>query len=275
MRLKDVKLALGCISMVTATKSRRLGATLITFALLAIGPQQPAHATDALPPQAFTTQANGQIELSVQRHSPVFAEFDRSAALTRKLAEALTGKGFAIALDKSSAKSVLVFSGDIALMGGPNYFKGVKVPIGEATEKALQTAKDTPEITRADVVQTTAAIAINSAALSASITPFWKGLALDGIVSAIGSATGVSGAFNKAVAGDPRGWCVSRCADWNKVNQTVYLRISMQSGDSKQDIRVVSKAFAEAVVPDQVLDRALIDGIAAIRVVDAPEAATK
>lgn len=247
----------------------------VLLALMTLTLPAASAADSVLPPQAFATQANGQIELSVQRHSPVFAEFDRSAALTRKLVEALTGKGFAIALTKSSAKSVLVFSGDIALMGGPNYFKGLKVPIGEATEKALQIAKDTPEITRADVVQTTTAIAINSAALSASITPFWNGLALNGIVSAIGSATGVSGAFNKVVAGDPRGWCLSRCEDWNKVNQTVYLRISMQSGDSKQDIRVVSKAFAEAVVPDQVLDRALIDGIAAIRVVDAPEAATK
>lgn len=248
---------------------------IVLLALMNLTPPAANAADSVVPPQAFTTQANGQIELSVQRHSPVFAEFDRSATLTMKLADALADKGFAIALDKSSAKSVLVFSGDIALMGGPNYFKGVKVPIGEVTEKALQTAKDTPEITRADVFQTTAAIAINTAALRASITPFWTGLALSGIVSAIGSATGVSGAFNKAVAGDPRGWCLSRCEDWNKVNQTVYLRISMQSGDSKQDIRVVSKAFAEAVVPDQVLDRGLIDGIAAIRVVDAPEAATK
>ena len=103
---------------------------IVLLALMNLTPPAANAADSVVPPQAFTTQANGQIELSVQRHSPVFAEFDRSATLTMKLADALADKGFAIALDKSSAKSVLVFSGDIALMGGPNYFKGVKVPIG-------------------------------------------------------------------------------------------------------------------------------------------------
>jgi len=59
--------------------------------------------------------------------------------------------------------------------------------------------------------------------------------------------------FNTAVAGDPRGISLTRCEDWDKVNQTVYNWVTLDSkAAGKKEIRILSKAFSEAVAPDQV-----------------------
>lgn len=228
----------------------------------------PSHAADQLPATAFTSKATGALELSVMEHSPLYAEVERSPALSARLAAALASKGFSIATDKASAKAALIFRGDITLLGGPNFPKGIKVGIGDAVEKSLQAAKDAGGATRADVVQTVAALAINKAAFDAAVSPFWRGLALSGMATAIGESTGLKGSFNKALTGDARGVCLSRCEDWNKVNQTVYLWISLQTGGIKSEARVLTKVFSDIVAPESVMDRALEDGLGAVRVVD-------
>lgn len=233
--------------------------------LLACLSLQPAHAAEQLPATAFTSRANGTIELSVPDHSPLYVEIEHSPALSIRLADALASEGFTMTQDKASAKAVLVFRGDIAMVGGPTYVKGVKVGIGDAVEKSLQAAKEAGGVTQTELVQTVAGLAINKAAFDAAISPFWKGLALGGMASALGESTGLKGSFNKALTGDPRGICLSRCEDWNKVNQTVYLWISLQAGETKTEIRVVTKALSETVAPDQVLDRAMTDGLEVLK----------
>ena len=84
----------------------------------------------------------------------------------------------------------------------------------------------------------------------------------------LAESSGIKGAFNRAVTGDPRGICLSRCADWNKVNQTAYVWIAFQAGDTKREIRVLTKAFSESIVPEQVVDRALVDAIGAMKLAD-------
>lgn len=245
--------------------SRLLAVALVLVVTLWL--PRPGVAAD-LASGALTSVANGSISLSAQNHSPLFAEFDRSSTLSTQLREALVAKGFVLALDRTAARATLIFRGDLALAGGPVFYKGVKVPIGDATEKALQDAREGGGAPRAEAVQAVAGLAINSAALDAAMTPFWRGLALNGIASAIGEATGVKGRFNSALTGDPRGICLSRCEDWKKVNQTVYLWITLQSADIKQEVRVMTRAFSETLAPQDVLDRSLADAIAAVRLVD-------
>lgn len=151
----------------------------------------------------------------------------------------------------------------------PDFAKGVKVPIGEVAEKSVELAQTNGDLGRADVVQGTLGVAINAAGFSAAVTPFWRGLYLGNMVSILAESSGIKGAFNRAVTGDPRGICLSRCADWNKVSQTAYVGIAFQAGDTKREIRVLTKAFSESIVPEQVLDRALIDAIAALKIADA------
>ena len=225
-----------------------------------------------LEPADFTTKANGQIELAVGRDSPIYAEFQGSAVLTQRLRESLQARGFELAPDAGSSKAALQFRGDVVLMGGPKFHKGVKAPIGEATEKALKLAKENGQVTTADVVQTTAGVALNAAALNASLNNFTRGLAIGGIANALGDATGVRGWFNTAVAGDPRGICLSRCEDWNKVNQTVYLWVTLDSKAAGQkEIRILSKVFSETVAPDQVIAFGVGTAIELIRINQAAE----
>ena len=231
---------------------------------------QPAPAKKTtLDPADITTKANGQIELVVARDSPIFAEFQGSPALTQRLRESLQARGFELAPDAGSSKAALQFRGDIALMGGPKFYKGVKAPIGEATEKALKLARENGQVTTADVVQTTTGIALNAAAYNASLNNFARGMAITGMANALGDATGLHGWFNTAVAGDPRGICLSRCEDWNKVNQTVYLWVTLDSQAAGQkEVRILSKAFSETVAPDQVIAYGVDKAIELIRIVE-------
>jgi len=220
-----------------------------------------------LEPADFTTKANGQIELAVGRDSPIHAEFQGSPALTLRLREALQARGFELATDADTSKATLQFRGEMVLMGGPKFHKGVKAPIGETTEKALRLAKESGQVTTADVVQTTAGVALNAAALNASLNNFTRGLAISGIANALGDATGMRAWFNTAVAGDPRGICLSRCEDWNKVDQTVYLWVTLESkAAGRKEVRILSKAVSETVAPDQVIAYAIDKAIELIRI---------
>ena len=240
------------------------------------GPTATPAKKTTIEPADFTTKANGQIDMVVGRDSPIFAEFQGSPILTQRLREALQSQGFELAPDASSSKAALQFRGDIVLMGGPKFHKGVKAPIGDATEKALKLAKENGQVTAADVVQTTAGVALNAVALNASLNNFTRGLAIGGIANALGDATGVRSWFNTAVAGDPRGICLSRCEDWNKVNQTVYLWVTLDSKAAGQkEVRIMSKAFSETVAPDQVIAFGVDKAIELIRIAQAADAGTK
>ena len=168
-----------------------------------VGPaaSEPTVATakkTTLEPADITTKATGLVELVVGRDSPIYAEFQGSPTLTQRLREALQARGFELALDAGSSKSTLLVRGDMVLMGGPKFHKGVKAPIGETTERALKLAKESSQVTTADVVQTTAGVALNAAALNASLSNFTRGLAISGIANALGDATGMRAWFKQA-----------------------------------------------------------------------------
>lgn len=247
-------------------------ACLLMLLTIVFGAGQAAAAED-LPPEVFASKTTGTITAVPGQHSPLYAEFERSPELTGRLAAALSSSGFALTQDKHSARASLIVRGDIALSGGPVYFKGTKLAIGEATERALASAAG--GVTRADLVQSAAGVALNKAALDSAITPFWRGLAISGLASALGEATGMKAAFNRATTGDPRGICLSRCDDWNKVSQTVYIWILFQSGDQRQEVRVLTKVNSEHLVVEQLLDRALIDALAAVHVETTPGGAAR
>ncbi len=98
--------------------------------------------------------------------------------------------------------------------------------------------------------------------LNAGLNNFTRGLA-----NALGDATGMRARFNTAVAGDSRGICLRRCEDWNKVDQTVYLWVTLDSKAAGQkEVRVLSKAFSETVAPDQVIAYGVDKAIELIRI---------
>lgn len=219
-----------------------------------------------LPPGAVQAQANGKIELLPAAHSPLYVEFERSEVLSQALAAAMQAKGFDISKDRAGAKATLVIRGDLVMQGGPTFFKGVKVPVGEATEKSLNAAADGRSTSPAEAAQAAVSLALESGVARSAVSPFWRGLALGRMAEVLGDATGVRGAFNKALTGDPRGICLSRCEDWNKVKQTVYAFVSFAGPDGRQDIRVMATTISEALAPEEIIDMALTRAVGAIEI---------
>jgi hypothetical protein len=152
---------------------------------------------------------------------------------------------------------VLAIRGDVVLLGGPVFHKGTKVPMGEATEKTLAAAAANRSTTAGEAANAAVTVALGAAALKSATTPFWSGLALGRMADALGEGTGIKGAFNTALTGDPRGICLSRCEDWKKVKQSAYAFATLTSTDGKQDIRVLATTFSETLAPEEVVGEAL------------------
>ena len=144
--------------------------------LLAWFAMTPGFATDQPPALTVVSKATGEIVLSLREHSPLYAEVENSPSLSAGLVDAMTNEGFVLTNDKEAAKARLVIRGDIAIVGWPTFVKGTKTGIGDAVEKSLQTAQVAGGVSRAEMVHTAAAVAINDAAIKASISPFWRGL---------------------------------------------------------------------------------------------------
>lgn len=236
----------------------------------------PAGADQPFAESDFTSTANGQVVLSVTGDSPLLAEFKGSPELTTRLRASLQERGFALAPDAATAKTTLVFDGTLAVLGGKKFHKGVELPVGHATEMTVKAARERGGVTRADVVQGTAGVALSTAAYLSSTGTFLQGLQLGQMAAVLGDLTGVRGWFNNLVAGDPRGICLSRCEDWNKVEQTVYLSATMKRGDARAtDVRTMSRVFSERVAPDEVIAFAVARAFRQIRIDDGPPVATR
>jgi hypothetical protein len=222
---------------------------------LAVAVTQAVAQTVAMPPAplpklaagAIQSQVNGRIELRPDAHLPVFVEFDRSPALTKNMATALQAQGLQTTEDRSAARATLSIRGDLVMMGGPVFYKGAKVAMGDATERTLAAAASNRTVTPGEAANTAVGLALDNAALKAATTPFWAGLAVSSMANVLGEATGIKGAFNTALTGDPRGICLSRCEDWKKVKQSAYAFVTFTSPDGKQEIRVLATAFSDLI----------------------------
>jgi len=243
----------------------------LSLCLALTAPHVPAQAEAPAPKLAvgaIQAQANGRIELRPDAHVPLFVEFDRSPALTQALVTTLQAQGVRTTPDRSEARAVLAIRGDVVLLGGPVFHKGTKAPIvsdavypplfaGEATEKTLAVAAANRGATAGEAANAGVTVALGAAALRSATTPFWSGLALGRMADALGESTGIKGAFNTALTGDPRGICLSRCEDWKKVKQSAYAFATLTGTDGKQDIRVLATAFSETLAPEEVVGEAL------------------
>jgi hypothetical protein len=219
--------------------------------------------------EQFETKTTGVIELSVEKHSPIYAEFEKSEELTKRLRALLASQGFGTVDDRSAAKSELVMTGDLRLMGGPQYYKGLTVPIGEATEKALKAGELKGQVTRGDVVGTAADLALGKAGYVSSMTSFMKGLNLSFMVAALGEATGFAGKLNQAMGLDPRGVCLSKCETWKLVEQTVLSRSMLKDATGEKAVRTMTKITSERVAPEEVIEASVAKLLENIKVVGA------
>jgi hypothetical protein len=219
---------------------------------------EPAKAAEA-PKQArpaVTVTVGGQ-KTSIAE-SPVWFEWTGSEALTKLGSQAALDRGLQAAASSSAAAVRVTVSGELALIGGPKFYRGVRAPLADVVDKAAKLdGKRSADASDARRIAVDSAVA--TGVISAGLGAVASGLALADVFVSIADATGFRGWFNSKVAGDPRGLCFgSHCETWNQVKQTAYVRVVVQRGDqASQEVRIMSQANSEVLVIDDVVDQAL------------------
>jgi hypothetical protein len=176
--------------------------------------------------------------------SPIWVEFEGSAALTARLRETVERQGLSLAAARTAAKSTLVVGGEIELRGGPVYHRGAKMKLRDGKPEAGISSAEAWKLG----VDTLGAVVFPSA---------WS---VSDLVAGLAHAVGVGGWFNRAISGDPRGFCLGQaCKTWNHVRQTVVLKGALKAGDSPEVIvGSAAAAFSETVDPDHLVAMATL-----------------
>lgn len=213
-------------------------------------PQHAASAPESTPVQ---TVVNGFEMFDRASAGPVFIEFDGSPLMSAKLAETARAAGFVVVERSQDARTVVRVTGELSLNGGPKFYRGIKFPLGSVSEKALAEHDGKRDTTAREI----GGVAMLAVGTQLATTTLGVGFGISNLSMIIGDMTGIRGWGNTKLTGDPRGWCLSRCSDWNKVNQVVDVRVTWETGGQKQSATATSKAFSETLVPDALVNSAI------------------
>jgi hypothetical protein len=186
---------------------------------------------------------------------PVNVVFLGSPLLTEQLKPAVAALGYNVVNEE--VKTKIVFRANFFSQGGGS--KPVNVALGPVIEDSLKAQQALPErqdtlITKG-VGETLFLTGSFNALANAGLLN--KGFAVGNIVQTISEAIGIAGAFNKALTGDPRGWCMSRCHEWYKIRQETALFVAVTAEDGNRGRMMRKQAFHEKLVPAQLLEAGL------------------
>lgn len=205
-----------------------------------------AEETDKPAPQIKTS-------IKINREPPedleskrLYVEFSGSPRLSEMFREKLSSRGFKIATAKDDSDVQIRFNGAVAI--GLFATKPKSLPLAEAVEKlAIQpTGKDDAEVGNSSLV---GVVAMDAAAKQ--LAPSLRGtLTATNLMEWIGDFTGLRGAFNKAITGDPRGFCMSEHC--NKYQQNVV--VGATGGASWL---ITLSTLNEEIVLDRLIDESL------------------
>lgn len=176
----------------------------------------------------------------------LYVEFANSPRLTSMFREKLGSRGFNMATSADDSDVQIRFNGAVAI--GLFATKLKSLPLAEAVEKiTIQPAgKDEAEVGNSSLV---GVVAMDAAAKQ--LTPSIRGtLTATNLMEWIGDVTGLRGAFNKAITGDPRGFCMSEHC--NKYQQNVV--VGATGGASWL---ITLSTLNEEIVLDRLIDESL------------------
>ena len=253
--------------MKTMTNARGL-VLLAMWALCAVFSiwSPKAQAEPKLDEQGIVTKVSGTVDLEPATSGAVYVDFSKSPTMSAKVAEMLEKGGFKVTSKRGDAATTIQISGDLVLVGGPVYSKGLKVEIGDAMERALaRGAPDGQGAGKQEAVADVSTLTVNALAFTKTVSPAMQALRLSRMADVLAEESGLKGWLNGKVAGDPRGFCLSRCEDWKKVKQAAYVSVVVQGGGLQQSIRVQSTAFSEVMAPDEVATVGLQTALMQIR----------
>ncbi|MDQ5903181.1 MAG: hypothetical protein QG672_768 [Pseudomonadota bacterium] len=141
-------------------------------------------------------------DLSTKR---LYVEFADSPRLSEAFRATLGSRGFNMATSAEESEVQIRFIGSVAI--GLFATKPKMLPLAEAVEKSAirPIGKDEAEVNNRSLV---GVVAMDAAAKQ--LTPSFRStLSATNLMEWIGDVTGLRGAFNKAITGDPRGFCMS------------------------------------------------------------------
>lgn len=200
------------------------------------------------------SEADGNFQ-GLSKAATVFVEVKDNPELTQGLKQDLLKYGYLISEDKSAAFRSI----DITIGFGfaKQLMKQETVNLGKLMHEGL----DKEISQKAGSANLQNDLVINASTVAASF--FDPGnykvyMGLD-VLSAVAEVGGVRSAFNKAIAGDARGFCLANCDKWNHYNQQVtinaVIRDTGRTGASV--VRVSTKQSAEALEPIKLYQLAL------------------
>jgi hypothetical protein len=183
---------------------------------------------------------------------PIFVNFERSPHLTAMVASDLERRGIRVTRDAAAASTQLAMSARVRLSGpiGNRVFD-----IGEMFEKVIAGAP--PE-------QQAQLHALEQGAQGARDAVYVRGFYEAGLftpfmysyftAAALADALGIRGGINQALAGDPRGFCLTNCANWKNTYTQVIVFAAVTTGSETRKARSTIKAWMADVAPEPPFD---------------------
>ena len=176
----------------------------------------------------------------------LFVEFIESPKLTALFRKAMIDRGYQLVDSADSSEAQLRFRGFASV--GLFATKPATAPLAEIVEKARLEA---PGKETAQVDNTTLAdVAIRDVVGHSISTSFGQLVTGSSLVDWIGDATGVHGAFNQALTGDPRGFCMNK--NCNKYQQKVMVAVTGYA-----TWILSSSVLDEKIILDQLIEETL------------------
>lgn len=191
----------------------------------------------------------------VFKAQPVNVEFLGSPLLTEQLKPALAALGYTVV--NEPVKNKITFKVNYFSQGGGS--KPVNVTLGPIIENNLKNQQAMPARQETNVTRSAGETLFLGTGFTALANAglLSKGFAVGNIAESIGQSIGLAGAFNKALTGDSRGWCMSRCEEWYKIRQEAALFVNVYAEDGGRGRMIRKQAFHEKLVPNQLMEAGL------------------
>ena len=188
----------------------------------------------------------------------VFVEFTSSERLTAQLREGFTDRGFEVVPTVQDADIAVEFTAGFKfqLPGA----REVVVDVGRMAEESAAKTTDSLADKAEKATRTTSTdVGLIAQGLTGSLTPTM--LLGVGLLDSLGALTGAKGAFNKAITGDERGWCLGTaemCRNWKKYDQHVIVAVKIRPVAGKPAIlRSDAGTKDEELLPDPLFQAAM------------------
>ncbi len=208
----------------------------------AVGAEEGAKA----PPQITTS-------VKIYREPPadlvsrkLYVEFADSPRLTAMFRETLANRGYNMAMSEEESDTKIRFIGYVGI--GLFATKPKKSTLADVVEKSMfqPAGKDEAEVSRTSLTD----VAVMDAAAKRLAPSFRGSLKATNLAEWIGDVTGLRGAFNTLIAGDPRGFCMHE-------NCSKYQQRIVVGASGEASWLVTLSALSEEIVLDRMLEESL------------------